>query len=161
MDTRTVKIKEKEFIKLMQEASSVFNGMNKKKESLDSFYKIQGEIDSINKKIDGEFSDIFQNFLIKNNIVSKINYLSSRIKNLEYKNLSIEYTKDSEKFCTIHLNENVYRFKQPSLREALSALLGKEEPLYPLLYLFYSNKERKHNFKETILLNMFLTKIQK
>lgn len=161
MDTKTLKIKEKDFLSLMDEADQIYSQMQKEKESLDSYYAIQNGIDKINKLLDNDLNDIFQSYLIKQNILCKMHFLSLNIKELEYRNILLEYTKDSTKYCTITYNDEKFKFKQPSLKNALLILLNEDDPLFSLLYIFYSNKERKHNLKETILLNMFSNMYQK
>ena len=157
-----IKVLEEEFSSLIEASTKTYELIktDKKSESLDDYYKVKNEVDKINELLDGHMKETLTYYLKKHNIFSKINYILKEQYKVDSSQLSLSYSKNKkEKTCDIEYKGESFQVIQPSLRECLNVLLEESHFMYPLLYVFYSNKEKKCHFQEAIIINMLSKKI--
>lgn len=156
-----VEVLEKEFEILIEDAKNVYKKMERKKESLNDYYKIRDEVDRINELLGTSLKATLTYYLKKHNIITKMNFLFKEQNKIDFEDLILTYQKNKEnKSCNIKYKGYEYDVIQPSLRECLNLILEEDHFLYPLLYIHYSNKEKKCHFQEAVIINMLAKKIE-
>lgn len=150
-----VEIFEKEFESLIEDSKILYSRMGKKNDSLNDYYQIKDEVDRINEILTFKLKDTLTYYLKKQNIITKMNYIFKEQGQIDFEQLQLTYQKDlNSKTCNISYNGKDYLVEQPSLKECLNLILEEEHFLYPLLYIYYSNKEMKSHFQEAVIINM-------
>ena len=150
-----VEIHEKEFESILADANRTYESMGRKSEFLDDYYQINNQIDSINEILEGKLNQTLKSYLKKHNIITKMNYIFKKQNDIDFEDLQISYTKNkNEKKCEIVYKGKTYESIQPSLKECLKIILDEDHFLYPLLYILYSNKEKKSHLQEAVIINM-------
>lgn len=158
-----IKILEEEFSSLIEDSKILCKKMEREKErkSLNEYYLINDGIEQINEALNGHMKETLTYYLKKHNIITKMNYMFKEQHKIDSRKLNLSYEKNKqEKLCNIEYDGENFQFIKPSLKDCLKLILDEKHFLFSLLYVFYSNKEKKYHFQESVILNMLVKKIK-